>query len=161
MSASSQSRNGKPPAGVRISRRTSATSRVETSATSHATVKICETEIDHGSATATPTASQSATRRRRTRSNANKFAVIVSAISISQAKRYVLTAALLHSVAALGEQREQIDAPEAARVLDQKQQRQQRLRRIAQERREHDVFGALHIDLQRIDCFDSGLRQNR
>src|SRR5947209_12018883 len=146
-SATSQSSAANPPGGLCSSRRNDVASNVGISATSHATVRICETEIDHGIATATPTASQSATRPRRGRSTANSVAVVVSAISISQAERHVLAAALLHSVAARGEQREQIDPPDAARVLDQNQARQQRLRRIAQERRQHEVLRALHIDL--------------
>src|SRR5207237_5260211 len=121
-------------------------------ATSHATVRICEIKIDHGIATATPTASQSARRARRARSKPDKVAVIVSAMSISQAQRHVLAAALLHSVAAACEQSEQINLPEAARVLDHDQARQQRLRGTAQRRPQTARVGTLRIDLQCLAC---------
>src|SRR5205807_5159954 len=127
------------------------------SATSHATVSICEIEIDHGIAATTPTASQSAARARRARSKANKVAAIVSAISVSQAKRHVLATALLHSVAARVEQREQIDIPKTTRIFDQDEAWQQRLRRVAEKRRQNDVFGAFYVDLQGIDGLDRGV----
>jgi hypothetical protein len=48
------------------------------------------------------------------------------------------------------EQREQIGLPQAARILDQDQPRQQVARRVTQERREHQILGAFHVDFQRV-----------
>src|ERR1041384_8321104 len=135
-SASSQSRTGSPPATLSSSRRTSEISSVRISASNHAAVRICEAEIDHGIEAATPTASQSATRASRVRSKPANVAV-ASAMPLAQPQRHILAAAFLFSVAAGGQQSEQVDAPEAARILDQDQARQQRLRGVAQKRRQH------------------------
>ena len=67
-------------AGVCNSRRTVATSSVGISATSQATIRICEIEVDHGIATATATASQSASRSSAARSKARPIRSAVHGI---------------------------------------------------------------------------------
>jgi hypothetical protein len=62
IAASSHSRTGKPPAAVKSSRRISATANVGSTATSHSTIRMTLTDVDHGSDTTTATASQPAIR---------------------------------------------------------------------------------------------------
>ena len=71
--ASTQSRTGKPPAAVKSSRRTEATSKVGRVATSHSAMRMPVADVDQGSDTATPTASQSASRSKRTRSKRDRM----------------------------------------------------------------------------------------
>ncbi len=81
-SASIQSNTGSIPAGLCNSRRTVATSRVGTSATSQATIRICEIEVDHGIVTTTATASQSASRSSTARSKARPIRLGFTASAI-------------------------------------------------------------------------------
>ena len=87
-------------------------------------------EVDHGSETATATASQSATRSSRARRKRGRGNWSSRRRSSTRPKRepqrHVLAVARDYSVAVLFEQREHVGFPEAARILDQDELRQQR-----------------------------------
>ncbi len=63
--AKSQSRTGRPPAGVLTARQTRPGSRAGRTARSQSAIRIPVADVDHGIETATPTASQSASCKSR------------------------------------------------------------------------------------------------